>query len=298
MESTRKLTKGEKIFNICNVIFLSVVMLVTIYPFLYVIFASFSEPSRLMQQRGLLLAPLGFTLKGYEMVFDNPSIISGYANTIIYVVVGTFVNLVATALAAYGLSRKDVYWSKYIMMMITFTMFFSGGMIPTYLLMKDLHLLNTRWVLILPGAISVYNLIIMKTSFQSIPASLEEAAKIDGANEFVILWKIILPLSKATLAVMTLFYAVGHWNSWFSAMIYIRDRALYPLQLILREILILNDTSNMQTITDQSQLSDFNQYKTLVQYCTIMVATGPILLVYPFLQKYFVKGVLVGGVKG
>ncbi|MGL6173273.1 MAG: carbohydrate ABC transporter permease [Cellulosilyticaceae bacterium] len=297
MES-RKLTRGEKIFNIFNVAFLSLVMVITIYPFLYVIFASFSEPSRLMQQRGLLLAPLGFTIEGYKMVFANPSIISGYGNTIIYVVLGTALNLFATSLAAYGLSRKDVYWAKYIMMMITFTMFFGGGMIPTYLLMKNLHLLNTRWVLIIPGAVAVWNLIIMKTSFEGIPASLEEAAKIDGANELVILWKIILPLSKATLAVMALFYAVGHWNSWFSAMIYLRDRELYPLQLILREILILNDTSNMQTITDQSQLSDFNQYKTLVQYCTIIVATGPILLVYPFLQKYFVKGVLVGGVKG
>lgn len=297
MES-RKLTRGEKIFNVFNIAFLSLVMVITIYPFLYVIFASFSEPARLMQQRGLLLAPLGFTLEGYKMVFANPSILSGYTNTIIYVVLGTALNIFATSIAAYGLSRKNVYWSKYIMMMITFTMFFGGGMIPTYLLMKNLHLLNTRWVLILPGAIAVWNLIIMKTSFEGIPVSLEEAAKIDGANELVILWKIILPLSKATLAVMALFYAVGHWNSWFGAMIYIRDRELYPLQLILREILILNDTSNMQTITDQSQLSDFNQYKTLIQYCTIIVATGPILLVYPFLQKYFVKGVLVGGVKG
>jgi putative aldouronate transport system permease protein len=293
-----KKSLGEKIFDALNVVLLTLLMIVSIYPLLYVLFASFSDPARLIQHRGLMFKPLGFTLQGYKLVFEYPVLLSGYANTIFYVVVGSAVNLLMTSMGAYVLSRKNLFWGKSMMFLITFTMFFGGGLIPTYLVVQSLGLIDTRWALIIPGAIGTWNLIVMRTSFMSIPDSLEESARIDGANDFTILFRIILPLSKATLAVMTLFYAVGHWNSWFGAMIYLRDRKLYPLQLILREILISNDTKGLQVVKDASSVSNQDAYKSLVQYCTIVVATVPILFVYPFLQKYFVKGVMIGSVKG
>lgn len=295
---TIKKTKGEKVFGAINVIILILVAISCIYPLLYVVFASLSNPNRLSQHVGILFKPLGFTLKGYKLVFSNPNILMGYLNTIFYVVVGTALNILMTSLGAYVLSRKDLYWGKFIMFLITFTMFFGGGLIPFYLVVQKLGLLDKRLSLIIPSAISTWNLIVMRTSFMSIPDSIEESAKIDGANDFTILFRIILPLSKATLAVMTLFYAVGHWNEWFNAMIFIRDRNFFPLQLILREILISNDTTSMQIITDASQLGEMDAYKSLVQYCTIIVATLPILFAYPFLQKHFVKGVMIGSVKG
>jgi putative aldouronate transport system permease protein len=293
-----KKTKSDKIVDAIIILVLTLLMIICIYPLIYVLFASLSDPKRLMQHQGILLAPLGFTLKGYKMVFKNPNILTGYINTIFYVVAGTAINLFMTSISAYVLSRKNLLWGNAMMFMVTITMFFSGGLIPYYLLVKELGMLNTVWAMIIPGAISVWNLIVMRTSFMAIPESLMESARIDGANEFTILFRIVLPLSKATLAVIGLFYAVGHWNSWFNAMIFLRDRKLYPLQLILREILISNDTKSMTMIQDASQLSDENAYKTLVQYCTIVVATVPILCVYPFLQKYFVKGVMIGSIKG
>lgn len=293
-----KRTIGEKIFDSMNVIFMIFMMIICAYPMLYVLFASISDPSALSQHQGILYRPLGFTLKGYKLVLDNPNITMGYVNTIFYVVVGTAVNLLVTSIGAYVLSRKNLFWGSLIMFMITFTMFFGGGLIPYYLTIQKLGLLNKRLALIIPGAISTWNLIVMRTSFMSIPDSLEESARIDGANDFTILFRIILPLSKATLAVMALFYAVGHWNGWFNAMIFLRDRKLFPLQLFLREILISNDTNTMQRITDMSQLGEQDLYKSLVQYCTVIVATVPILFIYPFLQKYFVKGVMIGSIKG
>lgn len=289
-------SKGDKIFDSINILFLSILMVVCIYPLLYVVFASFSDPTRLVQHRGILFKPLGFTLKGYELVLGNPDIGSGYLNTLIYVVVGTGINLFMTSISAYVLSRRGLLWGKLLMIMITIPMFFSGGLIPSYLLIKNLGLYNSRLAILLPTAIASWNLIIMRTSMMGIPASLEESARIDGAGDFKILVKIILPLSKATLAVMTLFYAVGHWNSWFSAMVYLRDRALYPLQLILREILIKNDVDTMTKMVENMQ--QVRVYENLVQYSTIVVATVPILFVYPFLQKYFAKGVMIGSLKG
>lgn len=265
---------------------------------LYVLFASFSEPLRLTEHQGIIWKPLGFTLKGYKMVFRNPNILSGYSNTIFYVAVGTVVNLFMTSLGAYVLSRKNVLLTNFMMFLITFTMFFSGGLVPSYLLMQKLHLVNKRAAMILPGAISTWNLIVMRTSFMSLPDSLEESARIDGANDFIILFRIILPLSKALLAVMALFYAVGHWNSWFNAMLYLRKRHLYPLQLILREILITNDTSSMQMAQSGGDMLNENIYRALIQYSTVIVATVPILCIYPFLQKYFVEGVMIGAIKG
>ena len=290
-----KKTIGERIFDICNAMFMILLMFISFYPILHVLNASFSDPNNLMAHTGPILHPLGFTLKGYELVFKNPNIWSGYKNTLIYLVTGTAINLLMTSMGAYVLSRKGANLVRPLMFIITFTMYFGGGLIPFYLMMKNLGLINNIWAMILPGAISTYNLIVMRTSFMAIPESLIESAKLDGANDFVILFKIILPLSKAILAVMALFYGVAYWNSWFNAMIFLKDRTLFPLQLILREILISNDQASMsQGMTSPTQQ---DLYKPLIQYCTIIVGTVPIFLVYPFLQKYFTKGVMIGSLK-
>ena len=224
-----KRTTGEKTFEVFNILFMIVLMIITLYPLLYVAFASVSVPTRMVKHTGILFFPLGFTLDSYINVLKNPNISTGYANTIFYVLVGTSVNLILTSFGAYVLSRKRVYWRNAIMFIAVFTMFFSGGLIPMYLQVKGLGLINTRWALIFPTALSTFNLIIMRTSFAAIPDSMEESAKIDGANDFIVLFKIIIPLSLPVIAVMILFYGVGRWNDWFQAMIYLRKRALYPL---------------------------------------------------------------------
>ncbi|MCJ8006971.1 carbohydrate ABC transporter permease [Lederbergia wuyishanensis] len=285
---------GERLFDFSNVLFMSILILVTLYPFLYVLFSSVSDPGLLAKNTGVLYKPLGLTFKAYQLVFENPMIMIGYVNTIFYVVVGTAINIFLTSIGAYALSRKNVMLSKPIMMMIIFTMFFSGGLIPTYLLINELGMMNTRWSLIIPNSISVWNLIIMRTSFKGIPESLEESAKMDGANDFTILFRIILPLSLPVIAVMILFYGVGHWNSYFSAMIYLRDNSLWPLQLFLREILITNSTEGFITGVGGGDRYPIGE---TVKYATIIVATLPILFLYPFLQKYFVKGVMIGSIK-
>ena len=290
-----KVSKGEKIFNVFNIILMIIIMIITIYPILHVLFASVSDSNLLLAHRGLLLKPIGFNLEAYKMVFKNPMIVRGYFNTIFVVVVGVIVNIIMTSLAAYVLSRKDVLWKNSMMFFIVFTMFFSGGLIPFYFTVKSLHIDNTYLALILPVAINTFNLIIMRTSFAAIPDSLEESAKLDGASHFTILFRIILPLSLPIVAVMVLYYSVAHWNAWFNAMIFIQDRNLYPLQLVLREILIQNDTASMSTgvgAGDQEAIGES------IKYAVIVVATLPILCVYPFLQKYFTKGALVGAVKG
>ena len=294
----KKLSRGEKAFEIFNTIFLILLMVVCIYPLLYVLFASLSDPYKLMQQRGLLLRPLGFTLNGYALVFKNPSIITGFFNTLFYVAAGVGINLLLTCMSAYVLSRKNLLLGKPLMLMVTITMFFNGGLIPFYLQVQRLGLIDSRWAIILPSALSVWNLIVMRTAFKSIPESLIESAKIDGANDFTILFRIIIPVSKATLAVIALFCAVSMWNSWFNAMIFLRDRSKYPLQLILREILISNDTREMMNLPKgATQFVKADAYKTLIKYSTVIVSTLPILFVYPFLQKYFVKGVMIGSIK-
>lgn len=281
-------------FRFVNGVFMVLVAVIMLYPFLYVLFASLSNPNALIRHRGLLLAPKGFNLGAYKLVLRNPNILTGYMNTILYVCVGTTINIVMTVLSAYVLSRKDFLFRRPLMFFAIITMYFSGGMIPLYLQVVRLKIINTIWAIVLPTAMSTYNLIIMRTAFEAIPPSLEESAMLDGANEWVTLIKIIVPLAMPTIAVMLLFYSVGIWNSWFNAMIYLQDRALYPLQLILREILIANDTSSMTA----GLAGDVVPIAESVKYATIMVATLPILCVYPFLQKYFVKGVLVGAVKG
>jgi len=286
---------SHKIFDYCNGILLVILMMSTLYPFLYVIFASLSDSDLLMAHKGMLLKPIGFSVEAYKAVLANPQIYSGYRNTIFVVIFGTIVNIVMTSMGAYVLSKKTFYFRSALNTMVVITMFFSGGLIPNFLLVKGMGLYNSLWALIIPGAISTWNLMIMRTSFEAIPESLIESAKIDGASEFTVLFKIVIPLSMATIAVMTLWYGVGHWNAWFSAMIYLRKRELYPLQLILREILISNNTDSM--LMGESAGEKASISATII-YATIMVATLPILLVYPFLQKYFVKGVMVGAVKG
>lgn len=289
-----KKTFGEHIFDTSNTLALMLLSLVTLYPFVYVLFASVSNPAELVQHRGILLWPKGFTLDAYRLVFENPNIIRSYLNTIFYVTVGTALNILMTALGAYALSRRNVMWKNTIMIMIVLTMFFDGGLIPRYLLMKNLGLLDTYAALIVPAAISTWNLIVMRTAFQSVPVALEESARMDGAGDWTILFRIIIPLSLPVIAVMILFYGVGHWNRWFEALIYLRERDLFPLQLILREILVQNDTSSMMTSVGGGDRMPIGE---TIKYATIIIATVPILLLYPFLQKYFVKGVMIGAIK-
>lgn len=286
----KKIT-GKKIFDICNYIFMVLVIIATGYPFLYVVIASFSDPTALSTYTGILIWPLQpITTKAYELVLSLPSIVSGYRNTLIVLALGLATNMVFTILGAYFLSIKGPMFKSIVSFMIIFTMYFWGGMIPSYLNVKDLGLLDSLWALILPGAVNTTNLIILKSGFESIPDSLVEAAQLDGASYFQILWKVMLPLSKATIAVIVLYYAVAHWNAWFDASIYLLDSKKYPLQLILRNM--LDSASNIDGMDDMAQ------YVELVKYALIVVSTVPILVVYPFLQKYFTKGVMIGAVKG
>jgi putative aldouronate transport system permease protein len=288
-------SRGERTFGALNVVLLLGLMILTAYPLLYVLFASLSDPSQLIATRGALLRPLGFNLDAYRLVLQNPMIAIGYRNTLLYVAGGTLLNVIMTCLGAYALSRRNVMFATPIMIFIVFTLFFSGGLIPTYLLVgQTLQMADTPWALIVPTAINTINLIILKTAFESVPVSLEEAARIDGANDFTILFQVVLPLSLPALAVVVLFYAVGHWNSYFPALIYIHSRELYPLQLVLREILI---TSNVESMTTAVSSADTFQVAQTIKYATIVVATVPILIIYPFLQRYFVKGALIGAIK-
>lgn len=290
-----KRTPLQSAFTVVNTAVLAALALVTLYPLLYVVFASFSNPTLFAKHTGPLFWTQGFSLDAYKVVLEKPEILTGYGNTIFYVVVGTAVNMAFTISLAYVTSRPGLLLNKPIMLLIIFTMYFNGGLIPTYLLVQDLGLVDTRWAPILPTAISTFNLIILRTGFAGVPASLEEAAKIDGASPFRIMVKIIFPLAMPTIAVIILYYAVQHWNSWFQEMIYLRNDDLYPLQLFLRQILIENQQDDMVMATktaDQQALGE------IIKYSTIIVSTVPILLVYPFLQKYFTKGVMIGAVKG
>lgn len=290
-----KRTKGEKVFAFFNVLILLLVSFITLYPMLYVVFASVSEPVQLIKARGILWRPLGFTTQAYSMVFQNRSILIGYGNTLFIVLVGTTLNVIITAFAAYVLSREGYFLKRFLNFFVVVTMLFSGGLIPFYITVQRLHLLDSIWSLILPTLLSTYNLMIMRTSFAAIPVSLEESAKLDGANDITVLTRIILPLSKAVIAVMVLFYGVSHWNSWFNASIFLNSRDKYPLQLVLREILISNDTSAMG---NELGANDQEMIAENIKYATIVVSTLPIMCVYPFVQKYFVTGVMIGSVKG
>jgi len=292
-----KQSAGDRIFEIVNYVLLCGVLIVVIYPLIYVLSASFSDPAAILRGE-IWLWPKGFNLRAYAKVFQNADILRGYYNTIVYTAVGTAINLVLTTLAAYPLSRKDFYGRNVITAFIVFTMFFSGGMIPMYLLIRDLHMLNTIWAIVIPGAVSVWNLIIMRTYFQSsIPHEIQEAAMIDGCNNLQTLVRVVLPLSAPIVAVMILFYAVGHWNAFFNALLYLTDRKMFPLQVILREILIQEDMSEMASRLDDSLIQYMMEIEGL-KYAVVVVANLPVLVLYPFLQKYFVKGVMIGALKG
>ncbi len=294
-----KTTAGDKIFDAFNAVFMLILILVTLYPFWYVLVASFSDSLSVLKAGAFLLWPVksdgsfGLVMAAYKMVLGNPNIGVGFRNTLMYVLVGSAINMFMTVLTAYPLSRRGVYGVPTLMKLILFTMFFSGGLIPSYMLIRELNMRDTIWALVLPGAISTYNLIILRTSFAAMPESLIEAGRIDGANDFRMLWQIVIPLSMPTLSVIFLYYAVAHWNAWFSASIYIKTRTKYPLQIFLREILISNDTQSM--MGGYSMDAEF--ISETLKYATTIVVTIPILIVYPFLQKYFVKGIMIGSVK-
>lgn len=295
-----KETKIDRIFNTANAIIMTMVLIIMIYPLIYVVSASISDPD-LVNQGKVLLLPKGISFEGYMRVFRNREIWTGYRNTIFYTVLGTMINLIVTLPAAYSLSRKDFYGRNILMALFTFTMFFSGGLIPTYLVVNGLGLRDTIWALLLPSAASMYNIIITRTFFQSnIPDEMREAAEIDGCTNTRLLFTIVLPLSAPIIAVIALFYGVVHWNSYFSALIYISKRELYPLQLIIREILLFNEMSTemlkngetMDAFAKQARIAD------MIKYAVIIVSSAPILIVYPFLQRYFTQGIMIGAIKG
>lgn len=287
-----KRTPVEQVLHVLNYVLVSVVAFLCLYPMLHVLFASISDPMRLLSHRGLMLYPQGFSLRGYEAVLRNPNIFTGYINTFIYLFGGLAVSMLLTPLGAYALACKEYPFRNALVFLFVFTMYFSGGLVPNFLVIKELGLYNSHLAIILPTAVSTYNLIVMRTAFNSVPRALQESAYLDGANDFTILFRIYIPCSKATIAVIALFYAVTQWNSWFNAMIYLRDSSKWPLQLWLREILINSAAGGVADDADALYLQE------LIRYAVIIVATAPILVIYPFVQKYFMKGVMLGSVKG
>lgn len=278
-------------------IVLSALAIIMLYPMLYEVFVSFSEADQLVKARGILTHPLGFTLDAYKIVFGIKNILTGYGNTLFVMGFGLVINLVMTSLGAYFISRKatKVKLLRPIMLLILFTNYFSGGLVPTWLTVRNLGLYNTRWALIIPTALNTYNMILLCSYFKSIPDSLEESVRMDGGGHFTILFKIILPLSKPAMAVMFLYYGVSHWNSWFNAMIYLRDESLYPLQLILRNILVEGSALNTNSVSVSAM--NYEEMEKSVKAAMVIVSTVPFLLIYPFLQKYFRGGLMVGSLK-
>ena len=292
----KKVIQSDLTFDIIVNLLGIIIILIVIIPLIFVLAASFSDPDLVIKGKVLFL-PKGFTTEAYTMVFENQDIWRGFRNTCFYTIAGTIISVILTILAAYPLSRRELAGRNVIMMLILFTMYFSGGMIPTYLLVKDLGMYNTIWALLIPAALSTYNLIVAKTFFEnSIPVELYESARLDGCGNLALLSKIVLPLSKAILAVLVLYYAVGIWNAYFDALIYLRDTNLHPLQIILRNILLLGQTEQMGT--NDVGMAEKIKMAEAVKYSAIVVSSIPMLIIYPFVQKYFVKGVMIGAVKG
>lgn len=291
-------TVSRLIFNILNYGILAVFALLCILPVWHVLMASVSNPRLLMGSSGLLVSPLGnVTFEGYRMVFQNSSILIGYGNTILYVAALAAASML-TAIAGYLVSRKDFKLAKPLTLLIMFTMIFNAGTIPTYMLIRSLGLLNTRWSIILPSMMNAYYVILIKSAFEQLPAAFEESAKLDGAQPVVILFRILLPLILPSMVVIIMFTVITQWNSWYTASIYLpRARDKWPLQLFMREMLIQNDTSKIVTSSGEANAA-VNMTGNLVKYCVTVVGTAPILLAYPFAQKYFVTGITLGGVKG
>ncbi|MDL2318333.1 carbohydrate ABC transporter permease [Eubacteriales bacterium OttesenSCG-928-A19] len=288
-------TIGGRIFNVINTIVLVFLCLVTVYPVYYVFCASFSENVKLLQNPGFMLLPQGWNTAAYRLAFTHPLLLSGYRNTLIVLVVSLPLNILLTLFCGYFLASKNMMFKKPIMALIMFTMFFNGGMIPNFLNIQDLGLYNTLWALILPSAISVYNSIICKTAIEAVPESLAESAYIDGANDMMVLFRIIFPLIMPTIAVLLLYYGVSHWNSWFSASIYIKDNVMLPIQNVLRGVLIANSNILNSAVSEDDRINEFAE---TIKYAAIVISTVPMLCIYPFVQKYFVKGVMIGAVKG
>ena len=291
-----KRTTGEKVFAVFNYTGMVLLSLIFLIPVWHVLMGSLSDPLQISAHSGIILYPLGeTTLGGYGLVMQNNSIVRSYGNTLLIVVSATALGTFLTILASYVMSVRGLYWKKPINFLVTFTMIFNGGLIPTYMVVRNLNMLDTYWCLIIPGCCVAYNIIIMRTSFSQIPDALSEAATIDGAGHFRILFQIILPVSKAIIAVIVLFYAIQQWNAWFNASIYLQNRDLYPLQLTLREI-VLQSSENSIVANADGETADI--YRPLIKYCSIMVSIIPMMIVYPFVQKYFVTGVMIGSVKG
>lgn len=294
----KKLKREDLTFDVCTLILGLLVFSIALFPLIYILVASISNP-RYVVTGEVMLWPKDITFAAYEAVFANSKILLGYMNTIFYTVLGTLINIALTTMVAYPLSKKDLYGRNIITMFLTFTMFFSGGMIPSYLLIKNLGIYNSFWAMIIPNAISMWNLLVMRNYFQTaIPNELIEASKVDGCTNVGALVRVVLPVAKPIMAVMVIFYAVGHWNAYFDALIYLSNNELFPLQVILREILLQNQISGMGEAVSSTLSSEQYLISESIKYAVIVVASIPVLVLYPFLQKYFVKGVMVGAIKG
>lgn len=297
MKKFRSYSINDKIFYIITGFLLTAFFIIVLYPCIYVISASFSSGSAVEAGR-VILWPVDFSLEGYKAVFHTPSVWIGFRNSLFYTIAGTLINIFVTMIAAYSLARPDLPGRNGIMLFFTFTMFFSGGMITGYMLIRSLHILNTIWAMLIPGALGVYNLIIARTFIESnIPTELLEAAQMDGCSDIRFFASIVLPLSKAVIAVLILFYGVSHWNSYFNAMIYLNDKELYPLTIYLKEILMASQI-DPSTVADPELQNQIARMAAVIKYALIVVSMIPILILYPFIQKYFVKGVMIGSVKG
>jgi len=298
MAVTRK-TRGDRIFDAFNTLFLFLIGLIIAYPLYFVVIASISDPN-VVNKGGVILWPKGVSMLGYEKLFQDKNIWTGYANTFFYTFAGTTLNVIVTVCAAYALSRKDLVGRGVLMKYFIFTMYFSGGLIPMFIQINSMGLYNTRWVLIILGMLSVYNMIITRTFFESsIPDELLEAAKLDGCSDLRFFASIVLPLSHAIIAVLIVYYGVGHWNQYFNALIYVSKQEYYPLQIVLREILIQSRQTEAAVSEGQiAELLEKNKYAELIKYGVIVVSSLPVMIMYPFAQKFFVKGVMLGAVKG
>lgn len=291
------IAKDDKVFYVTIDVVITLMLVVILWPLIFIVSSSLSSKEAVMAGRVFFL-PVDFSLEGYKAIFKTGEVLVGYRNTILYTLVGTTLNVILTLIAAYPLSRRDLPYRRPISFIFTFTMFFSGGMVPTYMLVSNLGLLNTPYAMILPGALSVYNMIICRSFIEnSIPHEIYEAASIDGCSDFGYFTKILIPLSGPVIAVITLYYAVAHWNSYFNAFLYLTDDKLYPLQLVLRNILLANQM-DAAMVTDMEQMESKQGLADLIKYALIVVSSLPVLIIYPFIQKYFVKGVMIGSVKG
>lgn len=291
-----RMSRGDRIFDGIAVFIVTLLTILVILPMLNVVSASFSAPSAVNAGRVVLL-PVEATLSNYKTILSYSSVWIGYRNTILYTIVGTFLNVALTMMCAYPLAQRTFSGRKFFSVMFFITMIFSGGMIPSYMLMRDLKLINTPWAVLLPGAVSVYNMIITRTFIQTIPETINEAARIDGCSPARYFFSFVLPLSKTIIAVIAMYYAVGHWNDYFNAFLYLNDRNLYPLQLFLREILV-NSQFDSSVMADPEAAKALQGLADTLKYVIIVISTLPLMLIYPFVQKYFVKGVMIGSIKG